>query len=270
MSRKEVDRWRKARLKEDLRNVPFFILFIGSISGLLAGLWFGQDIFSMYGLGSLGKLLYFHLIATGIYILFIHNAVCEWNNLRVISGIILPLALFSEITLSTLGILEFPFFIYVAFILVYISFFDILRGRVKLKATSYTHENPDVYHDDGSVRCYKRRLILERWNNTKYIIVFFLSFVLLGAGALGFEDIMVYLGHDAVQIFVVLNMISLGFILMTAEMAFTEFKERMYISSIVALLFCEAFFALYALGSLVIVLEGSIFLGSIFVLLVFV
>ncbi len=271
LSRKEVNQWRKAKLKEELRNVPFFILFIGSISGLLVGLWFRQDIFSMYGFSPLGKLLYFHLIATGIYILLIRNAVCEWNNLKLISGIILPIALFSEITLLALGIIVLPFFIYTAFIVVHVSFFDILRGRVKLKAISYTHEHPDVYHDDGSVRCYKRKLILERWNSTKHIIAFFMSFLLLVSGILIFEDLMIYLGRDAMQIFAVLNIIFLGFILMTAEMAFTEFKERKYISSIVALIFCELFFALYALGTMVIAVGESIFfLGPIFALLVFV
>lgn len=263
---KDIIEWRKLEAKHKWKHIPFVLLIIGSLALFLTGTYYSSKVFTRFDLNLFGKTIYYHLIASGLYIILIHEAVHEWKELKLVSSFALPIAIFFEITFFTLGVAIYPFIIFVAIVIAYFLVMDVLRGCVKLKKTPNHHGTPPP--SDDSIRNYKRSLILRRWNNRRFKVIFILSFILLFFGVLGFEVIVEYLGYGSIQIFVILNMISLGFILMTAELAFTEFKERSYIGSIMALFFCEISFGLYAFEVMYITNEDILFLVFIYVLLV--
>ncbi len=260
--KKFKNRWKKFAWKLLYSALSIFTLIL-FISVFLYGTRFESDTFQ--------RILFYNLVFVGIYILLTYDALDEYQELGLISSFIFPMGIFLYITslASDLPIISF-FILPIIIGGVYFSIFDVLRGRVILKKTPYPQEKPVFYYEDGSVRLYKRKLLLERWNIIWYKIIFILSFFLLLIGSPTIGVFMHIFKPGPLVSFAALNMISIGFIFMTADIAWTEFTEKRYISSLIALIYCELMFILTSFGKIVVSHEDAIFFVLFFVVLVLV
>ncbi len=267
----QVVEWRQKRFKNRWKKFAWKLLYSTLSIFTLILVIYVFIYLTRFETDAIQRVLVYNLVFVGLYILFTYDALDEYRELGLISSFIFPMGFFLYMTFFASDLSFISFFI-LPIILggAYFSILDVLRGRVILKKTRYPQEQPVFYYEDGSVRSYKRKLLLERWNIIWYKVLFVLSFFLLFFGALILDVFMYIFKPGPLVTFAALNMISIGFILMTADIAWTEFKEKRYISSLLALIYCEFMFILTSFGKIVIPHENAIFFVLFFVVLVLV